>query len=318
MRVHHLNCISECPLGGALMDAHSVHPRARLSVHCLAIETREGLVLVDTGFGLGDVYHPKKRLSRFFLAVNAPDFREEMTALRQLERLGFRASDVRHILMTHLDFDHAGGIEDFPHARVHLLASERDAAVARRTMLDRMRYRPQQWGGTQHRWHLYRGGEGDTWYGFDAVRGLTGVSDDILLVPLVGHTLGHAGIAVRGDAGWMFLTGDAYFWRNEMDPRRPRCTPGLAAYQWLMDKDHRARRWNQQRLRELKARHGREVRVFCSHDPVEFEALSGRPLEVPLGAQLRRLQRPGKAVPAMRPPPGLRPVPPGAPPHWQG
>lgn len=304
MRVHHLNCISECPLGGALMDAHSVHPRARLSVHCLALETREGLVLVDTGFGLGDVHHPKKRLSRFFLAVNSPDFREEMTARRQLERLGFRASDVRHILMTHLDFDHAGGIEDFPYARVHLLASEREQALTRRTMLDRMRYRPQQWGGTQHRWQTYSAGEGGTWFGFDAVRGLEGlgsdVADDILLVPLIGHTLGHAGVAVRSERGWLLLTGDAYFWRNELDPRRPRCTPGLAAYQWLMDKDHRARRWNQGRLRELKRRHGHEVRVFCSHDPVEFEALAGRPLEVPLGVQRGRLQQR---------PPGRRPVP---------
>jgi glyoxylase-like metal-dependent hydrolase (beta-lactamase superfamily II) len=244
------------------------------------------------------VHHPKKRLSRFFLAVNSPDFREEMTAVRQLERLGFRASDVRHILMTHLDFDHAGGIEDFPQARVHLLASEREQALARRTLLDRMRYRPQQWDGTRHRWQAYRAGEGETWYGFDAVRPLEGLREDLLLVPLIGHTLGHAGVAVRRDTGWLFLTGDAYFWRNEMDARRPRCTPGLAAYQWVMDKDHRARRWNQRRLRELKAQHGREVRVFCSHDPREFEALSGRPLGVPLGAHLRALHRGPARAPA--------------------
>ena len=307
MRVHHLNCISECPLGGALMDGHSHGLRARLSVHCLALETRDGLVLVDTGFGLGDVHHPKKRLSRVFLAINAPEFREEMTALRQLERLGFRASDVRHIVMTHMDFDHAGGIEDFPHARVHLLEREREEALRRRTLLDRMRYRPQQWGHTQRRWTTYGAGEGDTWFGFDAVRALEGVSpdvaDELLMVPLVGHTLGHTGVAVRSsERGWLLLTGDAYFWRDEKDPRRPRCTPGLAAYQWVMDKDHRARRWNQQRLRELTARHGREVRVFCSHDPHEFEALSGRPLGTPLGAGPRQGALPPRAhVPARIP-----------------
>lgn len=280
MRVHHLNCISECPLGGVLMDGRSKGVRGRISVHCLAVETNGGLVLVDTGFGLGDVRHPKKRLSRVFLAVNSPDFHEELTAVRQLERLGFRASDVRHIVMTHLDFDHAGGIEDFPQARVHLLATERNSALRRRTLLDRMRYRPQQWAGTRDRWRVYQSGEGEPWFGFDAVRSLEGMPEDLFMVPLIGHTLGHAGVVVRGEVEWLFLTGDAYFWHDEMNVK-PHCTPGLRAYQWVMDKDHQARRWNQQRLRQLKADHGHQLRVFSSHDPYEFEALASRGLDVP-------------------------------------
>jgi glyoxylase-like metal-dependent hydrolase (beta-lactamase superfamily II) len=39
---------------------------------------------------------------------------------RQIERLGFRREDVRHIVITHFDFDHIGGLVDFPdnHARL--------------------------------------------------------------------------------------------------------------------------------------------------------------------------------------------------------
>src|SRR5690606_35146577 len=87
MRVHHLNCISSCPLGGRLMDARtpSVLQRGALACHCLLVETHGGLVLVDTGFGLRDVANPGSRLSRFFLALLSPDFREEMTAIRQIE-----------------------------------------------------------------------------------------------------------------------------------------------------------------------------------------------------------------------------------------
>ena len=66
----------------------------------------------------------------------SPDFREELTAVRQIAQLGFEPRDVRHIALTHLDFDHAGGLDDFPTATVHLLASERDAAFARKTWLD--------------------------------------------------------------------------------------------------------------------------------------------------------------------------------------
>jgi hypothetical protein len=191
MRIHHLNCISSCPLGGRLMDGRSpsVLQRGQLCCHCLLLETDHGLVLVDTGFGLKDVRNPRQRLSAFFLALLSPDFREEMTAVRQIERLGFRASDVRHIVLTHLDFDHAGGLDDFPLARVHLLQHERDEATAQRTWLDRQRYRPQQWGGRMH-WQVYRAGSGEPWFGFQAVRELAGLPPEVLLVPLPGHTLG--------------------------------------------------------------------------------------------------------------------------------
>src|SRR4051794_22503694 len=105
-------------------------------------------------------------------------------------------------------------------------------------------------------------------------------SPRILLVPLIGHTMGHAGIAVRGDRGWVLQAADAYFWHQEMDAR-PRCTPGLRFYQRMMEKDRRARLWNQDRLRALRAEHGREVEILCGHDPIEFERVAKRPLGTP-------------------------------------
>jgi glyoxylase-like metal-dependent hydrolase (beta-lactamase superfamily II) len=258
--------------------------RAKLCNHCLAIETDEGLVLVDTGFGLADVADPRSRLSKFFLALLSPEFREEMTALRQLERLGFGANDVRHIVLTHLDFDHAGGISDFPAATVHMMQQERDHAVLQKTWLDRQRYRPQQWG-TRGNWKVYADPAGEDWYGFGSVRQLAGLPPDILLVPLPGHTCGHAGVAVRSGGRWLLLTGDAYFFHREMDFNDPWCTPGLRMYQTMMEKDRARRLGNQQRLRELRRRHGNEVQLFCSHDPLEYEQLSGRLMDTPVLAR---------------------------------
>lgn len=282
MRVHHLNCISECVLGGALVDTRTLGLRACLPVHCLVVESPDGLVLVDTGFGLGDVRDPETRLGKHFLFTNDPDLRESMTAVRQLEALGHEPEDVRHIVLTHLDLDHAGGIEDFPDAKVHLLLGEQAAALAPRTALDRMRYRPQQWSATRNRWHAYTPGEGETWFGFSAVRALEGLGDEIALVPLVGRTLGHAGVAVHEDGRWLLLAGDAYFWHGEMGSERPRCPPGLRLYQWLTQTDGAARRWNQRRLRALRSQHRAEVRIVCSHDPFEFEVVAGRTLDEPL------------------------------------
>jgi dihydrofolate reductase len=54
----------------------------------------------------------------------------------------------------HAGVDHAGGLDDFPGATVHMLASEREAAVAQKTWLDRQRFRPQQWS-TRDRWQVW-------------------------------------------------------------------------------------------------------------------------------------------------------------------
>ena len=300
MHIHHLNCISTCPLGGRLMDGRSrgILERGHLTCHCLLIETDDQLVLVDTGLGLRDVADPHGRLSRFFLGLVKPDFREEMTARRQIERLGFDADDVRHIILTHLDFDHAGGLDDFPHAKVHLLAQEREYAELQNTWLDRQRFRPQQWS-TRGQWLTYRAGRGETWMGFTQVRDLMGVPPEILMVPLPGHTHGHTGVAVRSGDGWRLLAGDAYFHPREMDLERPGCTPGLRFYQWMMEKNRPARLQNQQRLRELKRQHGARIDLVCSHDVEEFERLAGRSARVPAEALVHSAHV-GRAGPAHR------------------
>ena len=294
MQVHHLNWVSSCPLGGSLMDGRSKRSlHAHLACHCLLLETSVGLVLVDTGYGLKDVENPQSRLSSVMLALMQPELRPEMTAFEQVRQLGFDPHDVQHIVLTHLDFDHAGGLDDFPWAEVHLLADEQAAAEARRTPIDRMRYRPAQWG-TRARWESYPSSRGEPWFGFDAVRELDGVSTDIAMIPLIGHTLGHAGVAVKRDQDWLLMCGDAYFFHGEMDPVRPHCTPGLRAYQTMMEKDRKARLHNQERLRALAKERRGEVMVVCSHDPTEFEQASGRALDTPVSG--RRRVEPGRAA----------------------
>ncbi|RYZ51239.1 MAG: MBL fold metallo-hydrolase [Proteobacteria bacterium] len=273
MRIHHLNCISSCPVGGRLMDgiSPSVLQRGHLTCHCLLIETAESLVLVDTGYGLKDVADPHGRLSEFFLTQLKPDFREEMTAIRQIERMGFDPRDVRHILLSHLDFDHAGGLDDFPWAQVHMLRAEEINATLQKTWLDRQRFRPQQWS-TRKNWNLHDPGEGYNWFGFDKVQAIEGLPPEILMVPLIGHMLGHAGVAIQRDSGsWLFYAADAYFYHGEMDSERPHCTPGLELYQTMMEKNRKSRLWNQKRLRELSIERSSEVDVFCAHDVIEFE-----------------------------------------------
>lgn len=292
LRIHHLNCTTMCPPGRRLMDGRpGVTGPAALVCHCLLVETDRSLVLVDTGFGLNDVRDPRPRLSRLFLDVLCrPQLHEEMTAIRQIERLGFKASDVSDILLTHLDFDHAGGLDDFPGARVHLLDAEYQGAVAQQTPLDRRRFRPGQWMHEAN-WVTYptpTGGE--RWFGFECVRELSGLPPELLFVPLLGHTLGHAGIAIQTEGRWLLHAGDAYFFHGEMEPARRRCPPGLRFYQTLMQKNARLRHYNQRRLREL-ARTNAQVSIFCAHDAEEFERMEELE-KVPADSPLRTMPLP--------------------------
>ena len=263
MRVHHLNCATMCPpfVG-------------KMVCHVLAVETpADGVVLVDTGLGSADVATPRARLGREFVAITRPRLDAGETALAQLGRLGFSARDVRHVVVTHLDLDHAGGLSDFPDAAVHVSDAEHEAAMTRPSASERRRYRPAQWAHGP-KWQLHPGGAGagETWHGFDGVRALDGLPPEILRVPLHGHTRGHHGIAVRraGAAGWMLHAGDAYFHRDEMQAR-PRCPLSLRAFQRLVAVDDEARLANQQRLRALAADAAADVRIFCAHDPSELE-----------------------------------------------
>lgn len=269
------------------MDGRSgwLAPRGRLCCHCILAELDDGtLALIDTGLGLRDVLDPRSRLSAFFLALVKPQWREAMTAVRQIEALGYSASDVRHIVLTHLDFDHAGGLDDFPHATVHMLQQEQDVALRQATWMDRQRFRPQQWS-SRARWRGYLAGQGERWFGFERVRMLDGLPPDIALIPLPGHTLGHAGVAVQGADGWLLLAGDAYFHAREMDVQRPGCPPGLRFYQWMLEHDRASRLDNQRRLRELRRAHGARVQLCCGHDTAEFEYYARQPYGQPVGTQ---------------------------------
>lgn len=230
--------------------------------HCLLIETGGELVLVDTGFGLGDCSSPK-RIGWPVRAVVRPRFEESESAIRQIEARGLDPGDVRHIITTHLDPDHAGGIGDFPGAEVHLHAAELAAAQSP-PRLERLRYVREQWGENP-RWVEHEKG-GDRWLGFESIRLLPGVDAEIALIPLPGHTAGHSGVAVNTPDGWLLHCGDAFFFAGEIETPR-RCPPGLRFIQTLDDHDGGARHHNQERLRELQREHGDQVTLICSHDP---------------------------------------------------
>lgn len=266
MRVHHLNCATLRPLAVPEMVSH-----------CLLVETGSELVLVDAGFGLEDIERSRERLGSSLKLLLRPSLQRSETAIEQVRGLGFEPKDVRHVILTHLDVDHVGGVSDFPWARLHLTRDEVVGAFDDSTAAQRARFKHLDWARDLD-FSAYEP-NGEPWFGFRCVRGLEGLPADLLLVSLPGHTRGHAGVAVPVADRWLLHCGDAYFCHAEMQPEPERPWP-LSLFQRFFCADDTARRDQQAKLRALVQGHGDAVQVFCSHDRAEYEAARGRALGV--------------------------------------
>ncbi len=195
MRIHRLNCGSFTPPG---------FTRA-VPTYCLLVETNEGLVLVDSGLGVRDCTHPTWRIRLYARTLGAAMEMEE-TARRQIVRLGYRHEDVTHIVLTHMHLDHTGGLPDFPQARVHVSTAEYAAMHHPRGLWARASVETAHFAHAprwvQHTLH-------ERWHGFEAAPILAGLTPNVVMVSLPGHTPGHCGVAVEVTGGWLLHGGDA-------------------------------------------------------------------------------------------------------------
>jgi len=88
-------------------DHASPHP---MDYYVWVIRNEERTILVDTGYESEEA----KRRGR-------PVLIEPREALA---RIGIQASDIESIIVTHLHYDHAGGLAQFPGLRLHMQAAE--------------------------------------------------------------------------------------------------------------------------------------------------------------------------------------------------
>ena len=166
---------------------------------------------------------------------------------------------------------------------------------------ERSRYRAVQIAAVK-KWAVVEEEEGESWFGFSAVRAIPATKDEVLLVPLPGHTRGHCGVAVRRSEDWLLHCGDAYFRHSEVEPGGGAAPAALRAFEGFVSVDGAARRANLARLRDLARLTMGEVKLFCSHDLAEFAALKGEEeLQASKSEEERQAKTPSRPATAPAP-----------------
>jgi glyoxylase-like metal-dependent hydrolase (beta-lactamase superfamily II) len=253
--IHEIQCGSFCPLHGA-----NPFPTVEMPCRCLLVETAQGLVLCDTGFPNKNWFQDSHKIKNFILQ---PVLKNKVSAFDAIQNLGFKPQDVRHIVLSHLDFDHAGGLLDFPWAKVHLHGSEHKIAKKVPTRY-KTRFYSDLWNkDTQF---LPYAEFGEDWFGFKAVRQLQGLPPDILLIPLVGHTDGHSGVAIKSKDKWVFQAADAFYFKEDLESDlrlRNLASDGLQAMLATKNLHRLSNLYNLSKLRQKSD----QVQLINSHDP---------------------------------------------------
>ncbi|CAG0904875.1 unnamed protein product [Cyprideis torosa] len=195
--------------GGGGKSSFRGDPTASMVCHSLLIEEGDRLLLFDAGIGLHEMQDPIPAYMQELRDEGGFVLDPSQTALQQIEGLGLNPLNVSDIICSHFDVDHIGGLSDFPQAKIHLSQEEYD-----RFNSGDPRYIPEQITHDAE-YVLYSKNDAD-WMGAPARKLKTSLTAELYLIPLFGHTAGHCGIALKSPSQWIFFTGDAYFFREEL------------------------------------------------------------------------------------------------------
>lgn len=174
------------------------------ALNCLLIQTPSGRVLVETG--IGERLDEKTRTMRAY---------EGPAIGPALEAAGFLPETVNIVAMSHLHFDHAGGLlradgnRAFPHATIVAQRAEWEVALGDNPRLVASYVQPEL--------TLVRDWGSEGW-----VSGEKELLPGVTVVPTGGHSTGHQAVIVRGsgdDSRTLAFFGDLFMRPWGANPR---------------------------------------------------------------------------------------------------
>lgn len=158
------------------------------------------VILVDTGYDSAEAQRRER-----------PIIRDPAEALA---KIGIVAESVDTVIVTHLHYDHAGGLACFPKATLHLQQSEMAFATGPCMCHDvlRMPFSAEHVCEAVRRLHggkmVFHEGDGE-------------VADGVTVHRIGGHSRGLQCVRVRTAAGWLCLASDAAHFYENLELRMP-------------------------------------------------------------------------------------------------
>jgi N-acyl homoserine lactone hydrolase len=224
------------PLGLFLEGQHG---KLRVPVPVFLIEHPKGRVVFDTGLHPAVQHDPEGRLG-FLAGVFPAEFRAGEEVAARLAARDVAPDRVDYVVLSHLHFDHAGGLETLPNARVVVQRREwvagQDADLAGALSFGRHDY--------DHGHDLLL---------VDGEHDLFG-DGRVVCLPTHGHTPGHQSLRVRLDGGDVVLTADSCYFRRTLEDEHLPAQP--------YDRDAMLAS-----IRRLRALRDGGARLVYGHDP---------------------------------------------------
>ncbi len=179
-------------------DAHDApHP---MDYFMWLLRSGDEVILVDTGYDEEEA----KRRDRPIL----------LNPAQALEPLGIKPVDITQLIVTHLHYDHAGGLAHFPNATLHMQAAEMAFATGPCMCHDTLRMPFTADHICEAIQRLYSGkvqfhdGDGQ-------------IAEGVTVHCIGGHSRGLQAVRVLTDAGWLVLASDAAHFYENFEARKP-------------------------------------------------------------------------------------------------
>jgi N-acyl homoserine lactone hydrolase len=174
-----------------------------------------GPLLIDTGLHPSIAIDPKQSFGRLGAAVNGFRMEHDQGIAFQLRAHGVQPADVPLVVMTHLHWDHASGVSEFPDATFVVDRREWEAAtqprgITRGYVTSQFDY-PFDWRSVD-----YEGPGIDSFATFGGAVDLFG-DGSVRLLSTPGHTLGHQSVLLRLRGREALVCGDAAYTRRTID-----------------------------------------------------------------------------------------------------
>lgn len=245
-----------------VVSSGSWFTRRHLSQNAVLIKHPQGDVLIDSGLG-------RNIASQFsensFFDQQLFSYENLDPVANQLERHQYDISNITKIIPTHLHWDHASGIEDFPQAEVWVQQVEYDQAINGKPPV----HIPSQIDAPSIKWQFIELTD-QPFEGFSSSYDLYG-DGAIVLVDLSGHSAGQVGVFLRISTGQRyFFIGDTTWTIKgvEDNSQRSDMIKWLVDVNWDTDKNtaqiDRIHQFNKQ---------GSSVKIVPAHDEFVINTL---------------------------------------------